>query len=63
MIKLAKAGYFGSGSKVVCILTGTGLKDPDTAISIGVKPKTVAADLGAITRVLDLEAVPCGSKS
>jgi len=63
MLKLARSGYFQPGSKVVCILTGTGLKDPDTAISIGVKPKVVAADLQAITSILNLEAEPCESRS
>ncbi|HKM16597.1 MAG: threonine synthase [Firmicutes bacterium] len=63
MIKLSRSGYFQSGSKVVCILTGTGLKDPDTAISVGVKPKVVAADLKALTGILDLEAEPCMSRS
>ncbi len=50
VIKLAKANYFRPGSKLVCVLTGNGLKDPDTAISVGFQPKVVAAELTAIER-------------
>lgn len=32
VIKLAKEGYFKASSTVVCIMTGHGLKDPDTAL-------------------------------
>lgn len=38
LIKLAKAGKVESGSTVVCVLTGHGLKDPDNAIKFGKKP-------------------------
>jgi len=31
VIKKAKAGFFKEGSKVACVLTGNGLKDPDTS--------------------------------
>lgn len=34
LIKLQRAGKLPKGKKVVAILTGNGLKDPDTAISI-----------------------------
>lgn len=53
VIKQAKKGYFKPGSKLVCILTGNGLKDPDTAISIGQEPKVVPAELNAITAELN----------
>lgn len=32
------------GTKVVCILTGNGLKDPDTAVSLGGNVNTLSAD-------------------
>jgi threonine synthase len=32
VIKLNKEGYFKEGSKIVCVLTGNGLKDPNNAI-------------------------------
>jgi threonine synthase len=38
-----------AGSSVVCVLTGHGLKDPDTAIGqIQALPTVVDADIGAI---------------
>lgn len=52
VIKMAKQNYFRPGSKLVCVLTGNGLKDPDTAISIGVQPKVVPATLSAIEQEL-----------
>jgi threonine synthase len=33
VIKLKNEGYFKGGESVVCVLTGNGLKDPNTAIS------------------------------
>ncbi|HUY06077.1 MAG TPA: threonine synthase [Acidimicrobiales bacterium] len=41
-------------SRVVCILTGHGLKDPDLAISQAVVPVTVEATLDAVLATLDL---------
>lgn len=42
------------GSSVVCVLTGHGLKDPDTAISQIEVPTAVDADLDAISAALGL---------
>lgn len=51
VIKLAKKGYFKSRpGKIVCILTGHGLKDPDRAIKSIKKPKSVKADTKAILK-------------
>jgi threonine synthase len=36
------------GSTVVCVLTGNGLKDPDTAVSTSEKPQVVDATLRAL---------------
>ena len=36
------------GSTVVCVLTGNGLKDPDTAVSTSAKPQVVDATLNAL---------------
>jgi threonine synthase len=38
------------GSTVVCVLTGNGLKDPDTAVGTSVKPGVVPATLDALLR-------------
>jgi threonine synthase len=44
-----KAGRIGEGSRIVCTLTGNGLKDPDTAISqCAIKPLTVEAQLESV---------------
>jgi threonine synthase len=66
LLKLAKSGYFKKSSipacpagiqhpassikKIVCILTGHGLKDPERAIMTIKKPKVVKADLKAVLR-------------
>lgn len=50
VLKKAKQNYFKSGSTVVCILTGHGLKDPDRAIASIKKPKVVEADLKTVLR-------------
>jgi threonine synthase len=52
LIKLARGGHDFSGKKVVCVITGTGLKDPDTAIRSANPPTEVAAELGAIEDVI-----------
>jgi len=51
IIKLAKEKYFKPDSgKIVCILTGHGLKDPDRAICSIKKPKIVKADLKSVLK-------------
>jgi threonine synthase len=59
LLKLAKTGYFSRNNettkqringaiRIVCILTGHGLKDPDRAIKSVAAPKTVKPELKAI---------------
>lgn len=43
-----------AGARIVCVLTGHGLKDPDWAISGAPRPKLVAAELGPILEELEL---------
>ncbi|OMH40422.1 threonine synthase [Desulfurobacterium indicum] len=43
---------FSKGDVIVCTLTGHGLKDPDTAMSMGVKPVTLPADEREIVKYL-----------
>ena len=52
LIKRNRAGGFQKGETIVCTLTGHGLKDPDTAISVSEKPVTVRADLDEVVRAL-----------
>ena len=52
IMKLAKKDYFKKfkNPKVVCILTGHGLKDPDRAIKSIKEPKIVPANLQSVLR-------------
>lgn len=52
VIKRNRAGGFQKGETIVCTLTGHGLKDPDTAISVSEKPVTVRPDLDEVVRAL-----------
>ncbi len=44
VIKSIENGKIPKGSKVVCVLTGNGLKDPDNAIKLIEKPESVFPD-------------------
>lgn len=53
LLKLAKKGYFkkeAAGEKIVCILTGHGLKDPDRAIKTVKPPKIVKPNLKSVLK-------------
>ncbi len=57
LLKLVNSNYFrrntqyaGRNTRIVCILTGHGLKDPDRAIKTIKKPKTVKADIKAVLK-------------
>ncbi len=52
VIKLAKDGFFRSGDRVVCTLTGHGLKDPDNAIAQSVSPVTIPPVMAEVRKVL-----------
>jgi threonine synthase len=60
LLKLAKKGYFKHKTlnikhetiKIVCILTGHGLKDPDSAIKSVKEPKVVPANLESVLKNL-----------
>ncbi len=45
-------GKIEPGSRVVCTLTGHGLKDPDTAIQQSTAPITVEAEMDAVNEVI-----------
>jgi threonine synthase len=53
--KLVKTGGICKDEKVVCITTGHGLKDPDTAIKQSEKPIEVDAEMSAIEDALCLK--------
>ncbi|KHO61720.1 MULTISPECIES: threonine synthase [Thermoanaerobacter] len=52
VIKKYKEGFFKEGESVVCVLTGNGLKDPDTAVKLGGEIKTIEANLKALEEIL-----------
>jgi len=55
VIKKNKNGYFTEGRRrIVCILTGHGLKDPDCAISRCPKPLVLKPEMGSILKALNL---------
>lgn len=53
--KLVKNGVIGKDERVVCITTGHGLKDPDTAVKMSEKPVEVDAEITAIEDALGLK--------
>jgi threonine synthase len=54
LLKAAAAGQIPAGSRVVCTITGNGLKDPDWALSGAPAPMTIQADAGAAAAALGL---------
>lgn len=69
LLKMARGGFFSSGQagrsgpagklnrklRIVCVLTGHGLKDPDNAIKHSAKPVSVPATVEAILEHVTLE--------
>jgi threonine synthase len=54
LFQVAEAGLLPPGSRVVCTVTGHGLKDPEWAISTAPSPITIPIDALAAARTLDL---------
>ncbi|GIF03108.1 threonine synthase [Actinoplanes siamensis] len=54
LLQQAAAGRIPAGSRVVCTVTGHGLKDPEWAISTAPSPTVVANDALVAARALDL---------
>ena len=54
LLKSCAAGRIPAGSRVVCSITGNGLKDPDWALSGAPSPATIAADPGSAASALGL---------
>jgi threonine synthase len=55
LIKLVNNGVIGKDERVVCVTTGHGLKDPDTAVKMSEKPVEVDAEMSAIEDALGLK--------
>ncbi len=54
VIKLGRLGLLAEGERVVCTLTGHGLKDPDTAMGASTQPCTIRASRDEVERLLNL---------
>lgn len=53
VIKLYRDGYFKGSETVVCTLTGSGLKDPDTVFKVAKEPRKAKATTEAVEEVLN----------
>jgi len=55
LIKAHKAGMVEAGTKITCVLTGNGLKDPDSAIKYsGTEVKKTSSDLNDILGAMNI---------
>jgi threonine synthase len=54
LLAVAAAGRLDPGQRVVCTVTGNGLKDPEWAISAAPPPRTIGVDAPAAARALGL---------
>ena len=58
LLKLSRKGFFkkkpAKKIKIVCILTGHGLKDPDRAIASLKKPKVIKADMKSVLKAIGI---------
>jgi threonine synthase len=55
LIKLVENGVIDRDECIVCVTTGHGLKDPDTAVKMSEKPVEVDAEISAVEDVLGLK--------
>lgn len=53
VIQSVKNGDIEKGARVVCILTGNGLKDPDTCLKSAVKPQSIPANLESVLKLIE----------
>lgn len=54
LIAVSKRKTFAKGEKIVCTLTGHGLKDPDSAVTGAKKPTVCSSEVKAIVKTLGL---------
>jgi threonine synthase len=55
VLRLYKEGYFPKDSRVVCILTGHGLKDPEFAIRVSEPPQVVPPRMESVVEVIGIQ--------
>jgi threonine synthase len=54
LLQAREQGLLAAGSRVVCTITGNGLKDPDWAVSAAPAPVTIPPDAAAAASALGL---------
>ena len=54
LLQAQRDGSLSTGLRVVCTVTGNGLKDPEWAITGAPAPVTIAADVAAAAAALEL---------
>jgi len=54
IMKLARASRLPRDARIVCILTGNGLKDPDNAIAQAKIPQAIPANMESLVKILGL---------
>ncbi|MGB8647714.1 MAG: threonine synthase [Anaerolineae bacterium] len=54
ILKMARTGKLAPGQRVVCVLTGAGLKDPEFALQTGINLETLPPEMDALVRALAL---------
>ncbi|OGW89813.1 MAG: threonine synthase [Omnitrophica bacterium RIFCSPLOWO2_01_FULL_50_24] len=52
VVNLAKRNYFKKGSRIACTLTGSGLKDPEFALSFDDRIESVEPSIDAVLKVI-----------
>ncbi|KYO66726.1 threonine synthase [Thermovenabulum gondwanense] len=52
VIKLCKEGFFKEKGKIVCVLTGNGLKDPETAMKLEKDFTVSAPDINELVKII-----------
>lgn len=54
LLKYAREGKLGRDQNIVCVLTGTGLKDPEFALAAGWNAEPLPANIETLAKALDL---------
>lgn len=54
LARWAKTHQFSPSDRIVCVLTGHGLKDPDTAVKRSPKPASVEAEMGPVLEAMGI---------
>ena len=52
LLKLAQEGLALEDKNAVCVITGHGLKDPDTAMTVAAETREVSPDLAEVEQAL-----------